>query len=126
MSTLLPEKNPEKPLCQPSSALQSGTTSSTLSTLNWGKTLDKPLVSRKSLASKPLPNPGEPVGPLPVSQGSEVAVPTGLVKPLLVTCAGPVGCSLLSKPGGNGTGCATSTKGDTLPPPLLLPLVCQV
>merc|ERR1711988_837923 len=90
-----------------------------------GKTLDKPLVSRKSLASKPLPNPGEPVGPLPVSQGSGVAVPTGQAKPLLVTCAEPVGCSLLSKPGENGTECATSTKGGTLPPPLLLPLGCQ-
>merc|ERR1711912_85625 len=64
-------------------------------------------------------------GPFPLSQGSGVAVPTGQAKPLLVTCAEPVGCFLLSKPGENGTECATSTKGGMQPPPLLLPLVCQ-
>jgi len=45
---------------------------------------------------------------------SEVVEPTDPVKPLSVTCAEEVECSLHSKLGDDGTNGATSTNDDTL------------
>jgi hypothetical protein len=64
--------------------------------------------------NKPPLNHGVPVELLLESLESEVVEPTDPVKPLSVTCAEEVECSLHSKPGDDGTNDATSTNDDML------------
>merc|ERR1711881_538629 len=110
--------NKAKPLAkstpQLSSKPQSEATSSTSSTPTSERTPDRPPESKKSLVNRPPPNHGVPVEPLLESLESEVAEPTDPVKPLSVTCAEEVECSLHSKPGDDGTNDATSTNDDML------------
>merc|ERR1739848_650704 len=110
----------------PSSRLQSDLTSSTSCTPTSERTLDRPPESRRLPASRPLPSPGVPVEPSLESRECEVAEPTDPARPLSVTCAEAVGCSLHSRPGGDGTRSVTSTSDDTPSPALLPPPECQL
>merc|ERR1739848_496506 len=110
----------------PSSRLQSDLTSSTSCTPTSERTLDRPPESRRLPASRPLPSPGVPVERLLESHECEVAEPTDPARPLSVTCAEAVGCSLHSRPGGDGTKSVTSTSDDTPLQALSLPLVFQL
>merc|ERR1711937_218553 len=112
-STTKPAPLPETLPPRPSSAPQSGTIWSTLSTPTSERTPDRLMESRKSLENRPLPNLGVPAAPLPVSPVSAEVVPTDPVKPLSETCAVEDECSLPSKPGENGTKNVTSTSADS-------------
>jgi len=103
-------------LLQPFSPPQSETISFILFTQTLLKTEDKVTpFSTKLVLSTPL-NPGVQVEPSLVFQESQVPVPPELVKPLSVTCAERLECSLHLRFGENGTLRLTSSKEDPLLP----------
>jgi hypothetical protein len=125
---LSPSTRPTPPLviqsrCQVSSPFQSETILSTSFIAASPKTEDKVMPSStKPELNTPL-NHGEPVEPSQeFLEFLEVVLPE-LVKPLLVTCAERLECSLLSKSGENGIKSATSLKEDMLLHLHLLPLL---
>jgi len=117
-STRLIPESPTPSLCQKFSPSQSETISSTSFTAALLRTEDKVTpFSGKPVLNTP-PSHGEPVEPSQESLESlEVELPE-LVKPLSVTCAERLECSLLSRSGENGIKNAMSLKEDM---PLLLP-----
>merc|ERR1712072_980280 len=94
---------------QPPSAL----TLSPWSTRTWLRTRDSLTLCLARLVTKPLPSLGVLAVLLHVSPVLAAVVPTALVRPLSVTCAVAVACSLLPAPGDVGTSRPTRTSAAT-------------
>ena len=111
-STRLIPESPTPSPCQKFSPSQSGTISSTSFTAPSLRTEDKVTpFSGKPVLNTP-PNHGEPVEPSQESLESLVPELPELVKPLSVTCAERLECSLHLRSGENGIKDATSPKED--------------